>query len=71
VAKIRIGNWRIDKNIVLAIAVGLILLVALLLVTAVDFWGVYNIENLDLIVFIGLMVIILIIASAMASLLSP
>jgi hypothetical protein len=71
VAKIRIGNWRIDKNIVVAIAVGLILLAALLLVTAIDFWGVYNIENLDLIVFIGLMVIILIIASAMASLLSP
>lgn len=70
-AKIRIGNWQIDKNVVIVITIAFVLLVSLLLVAAIDFWGVYSIEHLDLIIFIGLMIILLMAASVMVTLLSP
>ena len=69
--KIRFGKWQIDKNIVIAGAIAIVLLVALLIVAAIDFWGVYNIEHLDLIIFVGLMTIILLAAAVMVTVLSP
>ena len=69
--KIRIGNWQIDKKLVKGIAITITLFVALLVVVAIDFWGVYNIENLDLIIFVGLMIIILIATAVMVTVLSP
>jgi len=71
VTKIRFGKWQIDKNIVIAGAIAIVLLVALLIVAAIDFWGVYNIEHLDLIIFVGLMTIILLAAAVMVTVLSP
>jgi hypothetical protein len=70
-AKIRLGNWQIDKNIITAISIALILIIALIIVTAIDFWGIYRIENLDLIIFIGLMMILVVGTGVMVSLLSP
>ena len=69
--KIRIGNWQIEKNLVIAGVIALVLLVTLLIIVAIDFWEIYNIEHLDLIIFIGLMMIIILAATVMVSILTP
>jgi hypothetical protein len=71
VAKIRIGNWQVDKKLVAGVTIASILLLSLIIVVALDILGAINVVHLDLFVLIVLMSILVLAASVIVSMFSP